>query len=104
MLSPRKVSAFTPSMKTGAAGASPVPGRLMPMSACLLSPGPLTMQPMTATFIFSTPGLRCQRDADRVADPFLQQDRERRRRRDRSLGAHARLGQAEMERIVAALR
>ena len=26
MLSPRKVSAFSPSMKTGAAGASPVPG------------------------------------------------------------------------------
>jgi hypothetical protein len=34
-----QVSAFWPSMKTGAAGASPVPGRLMPMSACLLSPG-----------------------------------------------------------------
>ena len=33
-----------------------MPGRLMPMSACLLSPGPLTMQPMTATFIVSTPG------------------------------------------------
>ncbi len=56
MPSPRRVSAFSPSMKTGAAGASPVPGRLMPMSACLLSPGPLTMQPMTATFRFSTPG------------------------------------------------
>src|ERR1035437_8692132 len=26
------------------------------MSACLLSPGPLTMQPMTATLSFSTPG------------------------------------------------
>jgi hypothetical protein len=48
--------AFSPSMKTGAAGASPVPGRLMPMSACLLSPGPLTMQPITATLRFSTPG------------------------------------------------
>ena len=38
------------------AGTSPVPGRLMPMSACRLSPGPLTTQPMTATFMFSTPG------------------------------------------------
>src|SRR6188768_2292749 len=47
MRSPRRVSAFSPSMNTGAAGASPVPGRLMPMSACLLSPGPLTMQPIT---------------------------------------------------------
>ena len=57
MPAPRSVSAFSPSMKTGAAGASPVPGRLMPMSACLLSPGPLTMQPITATFMFSTPGI-----------------------------------------------
>ena len=56
MPSPRSVIAFWPSMNTGAAGASPVPGRLMPMSACLLSPGPLTMQPITATFRFSTPG------------------------------------------------
>ena len=28
---------------------SPVPGSEMPMSECLLSPGPLTMQPMTAS-------------------------------------------------------
>ena len=56
MCSPRSVIAFSPSMNTGAAGASPVPGRLMPMSACLLSPGPLTMQPITATLSFSTPG------------------------------------------------
>ena len=48
--------AFLPSMNTGAAGCSPVPGSEMPMSACLLSPGPLTMQPMTATLSASTPG------------------------------------------------
>ncbi len=48
--------ALRPSMKTGAAGLSPVPGSEMPMSACLLSPGPLTMQPITATFSVSTPG------------------------------------------------
>ena len=35
---------------------SPVPGSEMPISACLLSPGPLTMQPMTATLSVSTPG------------------------------------------------
>ena len=35
---------------------SEIPGKLMPISACLLSPGPLTTQPITATFIFSTPG------------------------------------------------
>ena len=32
-------SAFSPSMNTGAAGVSPVPGREMPMSACLLFAG-----------------------------------------------------------------
>ena len=43
-------------MNTGAAGVSPVPGSEMPISACLLSPGPLTMQPITATDSASTPG------------------------------------------------
>ena len=43
-------------MNTGAAGASPVPGREMPMSACLDSPGPLTTQPITARLRFSAPG------------------------------------------------
>ena len=56
MRSPRRVTTFSPSTNTGAAGDSPVPGRLMPMFACFDSPGPLTMQPMTATFIASTPG------------------------------------------------
>ena len=56
MRSPRSVFTFTPSTNTGAAGDSPVPGNEMPMLACLLSPGPLTMQPITATFISSTPG------------------------------------------------
>jgi hypothetical protein len=32
---PRKVGAFLPSMRTGAAGTSPVPGSEMPMSAGL---------------------------------------------------------------------
>ena len=45
-------------MNTGATGCSPVPGRLIPMSACRLSPGPLTTQPITATVRFSTPGKR----------------------------------------------
>jgi hypothetical protein len=44
------------SMKTGAVGCSPVPGSEMPMSARLLSPGPLTMLPMTATLSASTLG------------------------------------------------
>src|SRR3569832_288140 len=57
MRSPRKVTFFSPSTNTGAAGDSPVPGRLMPMFACLDSPGPLTMHPMTATFMLSTPGV-----------------------------------------------
>ena len=54
--SPRSVRSRRPSMNTGATGSSNVPGRLMPMSACLLSPGPLTTQPMTATRSSSTPG------------------------------------------------
>ena len=56
MRSPRSVFTFTPSTNTGAAGFSPEPGRLMPMFACFDSPGPFTMQPITATCIFSTPG------------------------------------------------
>ena len=55
MFSPRRVTAFTPSMNTGAAGASPVPGSEMPMLACLDSPGPFTTQPITASVRFSTP-------------------------------------------------
>src|SRR4029079_18639785 len=55
MRSPFNVTVFSPSSYTGATGRSPVPGRLMPMFACLLSPGPLTTQPMTATVMFSAP-------------------------------------------------
>ena len=32
----------------------------MPISACLLSPGPLTIQPITATLSFSTPVWKLQ--------------------------------------------
>ena len=46
-------------MNTGAEGCSPVPGRDMPIFACLLSPGPLTIQPITATCISSTPIYLC---------------------------------------------
>lgn len=46
--------AFFLSMKTGAAGCSPVPGSEMPIFACFDSPGPFTMLPITATFRFST--------------------------------------------------
>jgi hypothetical protein len=56
MRSPLSVTVFAPSTYTGATGYSFVPGRLMPMSACLDSPGPLTTQPITATRISSTPG------------------------------------------------
>ena len=49
-------------------------------------------------------GLGRQRDADRVADPFLQQDAERGGGGDDALRAHAGLGQAEMDRVVAARR
>ena len=45
-------------------------------------------------------GLRRQRDADRVADALLQEHGERGRRRDDAFGAHARLGEAEMERKI----
>ena len=37
-------------------GSSNVPGSEMPMLECLDSPGPLTTQPITATFMVSTPG------------------------------------------------
>src|SRR2546423_92916 len=46
------------SMKMGQLGSSPVPGRLMPMFAARDSPGPFTMQPMTASVIDSTPSYR----------------------------------------------
>ena len=42
-------------MNTGQVGASPVPGRLIPMFAAFDSPGPLTTQPITASVINSTP-------------------------------------------------
>ena len=47
-------------------------------------------------------GLRRQRDADGVADALLQQERHRRRRGDDALGAHAGLGEAEMQGVVGA--
>ena len=47
-------------------------------------------------------GLRRERNADRVADAFLQQHRKRRGRGNDALGAHARLGQAQVQGIVAA--
>ena len=53
-----KVTAFLPSMKTGATGSSKVPGSEIPMFACFDSPGPLTTHPITATFISITPGYR----------------------------------------------
>ncbi len=46
--------------------------------------------------------LRRERDADGVADAFLQQHAERGRRRDDALRAHAGFGEAEMQRIVGA--
>ena len=58
MFSPRSVTVFSPSMNTGAAGASPVPGSEMPMLAWRDSPGPLTTQPITASVRFSAPGWR----------------------------------------------
>ena len=49
-------------------------------------------------------GLRRERDPDRVADPLVEQDRQPGRRGDDALVAHPRLGQAEVERVVAARR
>src|SRR5207342_2676389 len=56
ILSPRRVTVFSPSTNTGAAGASPVPGNEMPMLAWRDSPGPFTTQPITASVRFSAPG------------------------------------------------
>jgi hypothetical protein len=53
---PFSVVTSCPSRYTGARGSSPVPGSEIPMSACLDSPGPFTTQPITATFMASTPG------------------------------------------------
>ena len=39
----------------GQLGSSPVPGRLIPIFAAFDSPGPFTMQPITASFSSSTP-------------------------------------------------
>ena len=44
-----------------------------------------------------------QRNADRVAEAFLQQNAERGGRGDDALRAHAGFGQAEMQRVVGAL-
>ena len=49
-------------------------------------------------------GLRRERDADGVPDPLVEQDREAGGRRDDPLHRHARLGQAEVERVVGARR
>ena len=46
--------------------------------------------------------LRRQRNADGVADAFLQQHRQRRGRGDDALAAHAGFGQAQMQRVIAA--
>ena len=54
--SPLRVTVNRPSTYTGALGSSKVPGSEMPMWECLDSPGPLTTQPITATFMVSTPG------------------------------------------------
>ena len=48
-------------------------------------------------------GLGGERNADRVAEPFLKQDAERGGRGDDALRAHAGLGQAEMQRVIGAL-
>ena len=45
-------------------------------------------------------GLRRERDANRVADAFLQEHGERGRRRDDRLAAHAGFGQTEMQRVI----
>ena len=47
-------------------------------------------------------GLGRERDADRVADAFLQQHRHRGGRGDDALGAHAGLGEPQVQRVVAA--
>ena len=44
--------------------------------------------------------LRGQRNPDRVADPLLQQHAHRGRGGDDALGAHARFGQAKMQRVI----
>src|SRR6266446_4101994 len=49
-------------------------------------------------------GLGRERNPDRVADPLLQQHRHCRRRRDDALRPHSRLGQTEMQGIIAATR
>lgn len=48
--------------------------------------------------------LRRERNADRIAYTFLQQNTECRRRRHNALTAHTGLGQPQMQRIVTALR
>ena len=56
----------------------------------------------TTSCVRASPGLGVSDDPDGVADPLLEQDRERGAGRDDALGAHAGLGQAEMQGIVAA--
>ena len=51
-----------------------------------------------------TVGLGRERDADRVADALLQQNGQRRRGGDDPLRSHARFGQSQVKRIVAAPR
>ena len=164
--SPRSVRSSFPSTNTGATGASKVPGRLIPMSACFDSPGavddaahhrdPEVLDARVGLAPFGHPvlqvrldleghlleerrgrpaapgtrgdlrqeraeperledllgnldlalarraGLGRERHADRVADPLVEQDRQPGRRGDDPLVPHPRLGQPEMERVVAA--
>src|SRR4029434_7438020 len=46
---------------------------------------------------------RGERNADRIADSLLQQDRERRRRGNRSFVAHPGFGQAQVQCVIALL-
>src|SRR5262249_29164029 len=54
--------------------------------------------------LFATiaPGTRRERDTDRIADAFFEEDAHCRRRPDRALHAHAGFGQAEVQRLPSA--
>ena len=65
------------------------------------------MQDFLSDYDFLGPAaarLRGERDADRVADAFLQQHRQRGGRGHDALAAHASLGQPQMQRVIAPRR
>ena len=80
----------------------PQPGQLVTCGVKLRRPSDWSICCATCTSsVAVAAGRGRQRHADRVADALLEQDAEPRSARDDALGAQARFGQAQVQRVVA---